>query len=130
MPAIGVHDQTFDKLRLLARAWNINEGEVVARLLNEFQRTDRRHSEAAGGREGLALHVTYEGTRVTATYDPVTSGVTITSGGLAGQTFRSPSGAAAALVGHLNPAVKPNRSGWSFWTLTDSAELLQSIRPR
>jgi hypothetical protein len=111
VPAIGVHDDVFEKLRLLARAWDISEPEVVARLL-----------------VGIPIHAIYEGVRIGALFDPVTSSVTITSGPCAGQTFKSPSGAAVALVGALNPAVKPNRSGWSFWWISETGEMLQVLR--
>lgn len=131
VPAIGVHDDVFEKLRLLARAWDISEPEVVARLLVEFQRSGRaRPTHQGESAAGIEIHAIYEGVRIGALFDPVTTSVTITSGPCTGQTFKSPSGAAVALVGALNPAVKPNRSGWSFWWISETGEMLQVLRRR
>ncbi|WP_330451655.1 MULTISPECIES: DUF262 domain-containing protein [unclassified Streptomyces] len=77
--------------------------------------------------QGVELHAVYEGRRTTAYYDPPSRTVTIPSGPGRG-VYESPSGAAVATVQALNPHVNPNRNGWSFWTVTATGALLQSIR--
>ncbi|WP_327712488.1 hypothetical protein OG912_33095 [Streptomyces sp. NBC_00464] len=77
--------------------------------------------------QGIELHAVYEGRRTTAYYDPPSHTVTIPSGPGRG-VYESPSGAAVAMVRALNPHVNPNRNGWSFWTVTTTGALLQSIR--
>ncbi|MEU5361901.1 DUF262 domain-containing protein [Streptomyces sp. NPDC005925] len=76
---------------------------------------------------GVEIHAVYEGRRADAYYDPSSRTVTIPSGPGRG-AYDSPSGAAVALVQALNPHVNPNRNGWSFWTVTATGKLLQSIR--
>lgn len=77
---------------------------------------------AAGVRQGF---------RTAGRYDPKAGRIDITTGPLDGRSFKSPSSAARAVVGHYKPAVNPHRNGWSFWSLDDgSKRLLQSIRPQ
>ncbi|MER7107770.1 GmrSD restriction endonuclease domain-containing protein [Streptomyces sp. NPDC000229] len=76
---------------------------------------------------GVEIHATYEGQRVDAYYDPASRVVRIPSGPGRGE-YETPSGAAVALVHALNPHVNPNRNGWTFWTVTATGRLLQSIR--
>jgi predicted ATPase len=76
----------------------------------------------------VAIHVEYQKQRVEGTFDPQTEQVVVLSEPFNGQVFRSPSGAAVEVVRRLNPAVHPNRNGWGFWTVTETGELLQSLR--
>lgn len=77
--------------------------------------------------QGVEIHAIYEGRRANSYYDPSSRTVTIPSGPGRGE-YESPSGAAVAVVRALNPHVNPNRNGWSFWTVTATGNLLQSIR--
>lgn len=76
---------------------------------------------------GVEIHAEYQDRRIDAYYDPVSRAVTIPSGPGRG-TYETPSGAAVAVVQSLNAGVNPNRNGWSFWTVTATGGLLQSIR--
>ncbi|MFF4867280.1 hypothetical protein ACFY3J_37605 [Streptomyces sp. NPDC001231] len=76
---------------------------------------------------GVEIHATYDGRRVNGYYNPSSRTVTIPSGPGRGE-YDSPSGAAVALVRALNPHVNPQRNGWSFWTVTATGKLLESIR--
>jgi hypothetical protein len=78
-------------------------------------------------KDGVEVHAIYEGRRVDAYYDPSSRVVTIPSGPGHGE-YETPSGAAVAVVHAINPLVNPNRNGWSFWTVTATGQLLQSIR--
>lgn len=127
MPKIEVDDQTASALRLAADTAGISEGEVVRRLIERH----RPEAESRGDRAAVAtvaVFALYEGHRTTATYEPATHRVTITEGPLAGKSYKSPSGAAIAVVTHYRPSVNPNRNGWTFWTVSSSGELLQTLR--
>lgn len=78
-------------------------------------------------KHGVEIHAVYEGRRVDAYYDPASRVVRILSGPGRGE-YETPSGAAVAVVHALNPHVNPNRNGWTFWTVTATGRLLQSIR--
>jgi hypothetical protein len=78
-------------------------------------------------KRGVEVHAVYEGRRTDAFYDPLSRTVTIPSGPGRGE-YDTPSGAAVAVVHALNPHVNPNRNGWSFWIVTTTGQLLQSIR--
>ncbi|HEY0636431.1 MAG TPA: hypothetical protein VGD67_02185 [Pseudonocardiaceae bacterium] len=130
MPELQVSEAVHADLRLLAKAMGTDEDGVIRRLIEYF----RSPAAEKSGDRGMPpperrIHALYEGHRVEAAYHPPTQQVRILDGPLAGRTFRSPSGAAIAVVSHLKPDVHPNRNGWTFWTLTDSGHLLQSIRP-
>jgi hypothetical protein len=115
---------------LLATAWSTTAPEVVSRLVDHYYLTNAASVEITptGNDSGVAIHCVYAGRKVEGRYDPATSSVAITSGPLAGQGFRSPSGARAAVVTALNPRVAPNGSGWTFWTVTATGKTLRSIR--
>ncbi|MGF7239465.1 MAG: hypothetical protein ACQSGP_31590 [Frankia sp.] len=77
----------------------------------------------------VIVYADYEGHRTHGHYDGSTTRIDITSGALAGRSFKTPTGAARAVVAHYKPGVSPNRNGWSFWVLDDgSGRFLQSIR--
>jgi hypothetical protein len=57
-----------------------------------------------------------------------TGGLTVTSAPLSGTWFRSPSGAAKAVVAALKPGVTPNPSGYDFWFVAGTGKTLASIR--
>jgi hypothetical protein len=58
--------------------------------------------------------------------------VEILDGPLAGKSFKTPTGAARAVVHRYNPDVNDNRNGWLFWWLEQDGPRvwLQSIRPK
>jgi hypothetical protein len=58
--------------------------------------------------------------------------VEIIDGPLKGRSFRSPTGAARAVVREYNPRVNDNRNGWGFWQIDNGGGprvWLRSIRP-
>jgi hypothetical protein len=86
-------------------------------------------ADASGTSDMIDVHVDYAGHRTQGTYDPVTTRIGITSGPLAGRSFKTPAGAARAVVAHYKPGVNPSRNGWTFWTLSDgSGRFLRGIR--
>ena len=131
MVAIDVRRGAAAKIRLLARAWKITEGEAVDRLLDEFEAGSGLASPVAGRAADpqlVAVHAEYQGVRVRGFYDTSSRSLEITEGPGATRRFRTPSAAAIAVVSAVNPSVNPNRNGWSFWTVTATGKRLQSIR--
>ncbi|MER8031014.1 hypothetical protein ABTZ78_18880 [Streptomyces bauhiniae] len=124
---ISVDDATFAQVLLLARAWDVSPGEAVRKLIEHFQRPAPTTRAEPGDEGGIPVHALYGGLRVEGKYDPVTQALTVTEGPGAGH-YRSPSGAASAVLQAVNPQVKPNRNGWSFWTVTENGKLLQTLR--
>ncbi len=58
--------------------------------------------------------------------------VEIVDGPLKSRSFKTPTGAARAVVRHYNPSVNDNRNGWGFWQIDNGGGprvWLQSIRP-
>jgi hypothetical protein len=128
MATIDVDDVTKQAVSFAARMANVTEGEIIRRLIGST--LPREDPRPAG--QGVAIYAVYEGHRVRARYfEPAR--VEIVDGPLAGKSFKTPTGAARAVVRHYNPSVNDNRNGWSFWQVdngTGPRVWLQSIRPR
>jgi hypothetical protein len=127
---IALTDSDYERVVLLARAWEISEGEVVRRLLDRFVTAGDDTDEESAPDDAVPIYADYEGTRVEALYHPTTKRVEITSGVLKSRSYKSPSGAAIGVVQALNPNVHPNRNGWSFWFVAENGQTLQTIRSR
>lgn len=116
---------------LLARAWQVSGGEAVRRLLDDFVKVDEKVTTASGSEtptEGVYIYADYEGNHVKGVYHGATKRVDVTSGVLKGRSYKSPSGAAMAVVQAYNPNVHANRNGWSFWFIAENGAALQTIR--
>ena len=129
MGEIAVAHEVHERISLLALAWGTSEGKAVERLLDAFQKSGPRHQDPNVDRR-IRVHAVYEGARTDGLFEPVSEALEITSGPLAGRSFRSPSGAAVAVVQATNRGINPNRNGWSFWIQTETGEILQMIRRR
>jgi hypothetical protein len=126
---IVVSPSVADRVELLARAWDVSPGEVVERLLTEFKQSLGDGAKRTDSTEdGIPIHLLYRGAKVEAVFDRGTQAVTVKSGSLAGHRYRSPSGAAVAVIASLNPDVKPNRNGWGTWVISGSGNLLHTLR--
>lgn len=128
MATIEVDEAAKRTLSFAARMAGVTEAEIVRRLIAanalEVEEGGLRH-------EGVLIYADYEGNRTRARYF-VPGRVEITDGPLQGRSFRSPTGAARAVVRHYNPSVNDNRNGWSFWQIDNGGGprvWLQSIRP-
>ncbi|MFI8350508.1 hypothetical protein [Streptomyces sp. NPDC085596] len=132
-PTIDVDEQTYRSIEFAARMGSTTAGEVVARLVRTASmpssETAATSEDGAESERKVGVYVDYEGHRTRGSYDPDTKRIDIASGPLAGQSFKTPTGAARAVVTHYKPGVNPNRNGWSFWLLDDgSGAFLQTIR--
>lgn len=128
---IDVDDQTYRSLEFAARVGNTTAGEIVARLVAAATTPEptRSTTEKREDSKGVAVYAVYDGHRTQASYDSDTTRIDVTSGPLASRSFKTPTGAARAVVAHYKPDVSPNRNGWSFWILDDgSGRPLQAIR--
>jgi hypothetical protein len=125
MMTVQVDDKTGHTLQFAAKIANMSVGEVVARLVRDSALPTSPPSAATGR---LAIHADYEGFRSNAYFEPTTERVEFVEGPLAGKSFKSPSGAARAVISHYKPEVDPNRNGWGFWIVSETGEWLQSVR--
>lgn len=130
MATIEVDENTMRSLEFAAGVAGTSPGRIVAQLVEAASTgLSERDRLVPNVSTSVAVYVDYRGHRTRGQYDRVTSRVDITSGPLAGKSFKSPTGAARAVVAHYNAEVSPNRNGWYFWVLDDgSGNPLQSIR--
>jgi len=128
MASIEVDDASKQTVSFAAQMADVSEAEIIRRMIRTSALT-REDPRPAG--DGVAIYADYEGHRVRARYfEPAR--VEIVDGPLAGQSFKTPTGAARAVVRHYNPSINDNRNGWAFWQIENTAGTrvwLQSIRP-
>jgi hypothetical protein len=127
-PVIEVDDDTYRALALAAKFGSTTIAAVVSELL---VRSVEPAESTSVDLPGNLVHIVakYDGRRTTATFDVETGRVDVLDGALAGKRFKSPSGAAQAVVRQSNADVSSNRNGWVFWIVDDgSGRPLQAIR--
>jgi hypothetical protein len=128
--SIPVGLSTYHQVTLLAQAWELTPGQAVQRLV-EHLRHPALQQPATGDetvtRDHVPVHALYERTRITGQYHPGTRSLTITDGPATG-AYKSPSGAAMAVVKALRPDLTGNRSGWDFWRIDASGHHLRTLR--
>lgn len=129
MATIEVDEDTKRTVSFAALMANLSEGAIVRRLIATSTLAGGERSQPTD--RGVTIYADYEGHRVRARYvEPAR--VEIVDGPLAGQSFKTPTGAARAVIRHYNPDINDNRNGWTFWQLDDDSGVrrsLQSIRP-
>ena len=138
MPSLNVDEETAEAIRGLAKEHAMTVGAVVDFLVQNYQEDINRKAPTkaeptvtrAPSGSSVEVFMTYENDRVDAQFAPTTASLTISSGPLAGQVFRSPSGAAKAVIQHANPTSDGSRNGWITWFVASTGEPLQSIRHR
>lgn len=128
MAIIEVDEGVKRTVSFAARMADVTEGEIVRRLIAE---SSLETKELDPRKEGVPIYADYEGHRTRALYF-APARVEIVEGPLKGRSFRTPTGAARAVVRHYNPSVNDNRNGWGFWQIDNGGGprvWLQSIRP-
>jgi hypothetical protein len=124
---IEVDDHTYRSLEFAARMSNSTAAQVVARLVEQASMS--KPADLPAAKSTLTVYADYAGHRTHGAYDAETKRVDITSGPLGGRSYKTPTGAACAVVAHYKPNINANRNGWSFWILGDgSGQPLQSVR--
>jgi hypothetical protein len=129
MATIEVDEYTKFTVSFAARVANLSESAIIRRLVEASALTDDKRPQSTD--QGVTVYADYEGHRVRARYTEPTR-VEIIDGPLAGQSFKTPTGAARAVVRHYNPTINDNRNGWTFWQIDNESSVrrpLQSIRP-
>ena len=127
MPTIEVDEGAKRAVSFAARMADVTEGEIVRRLIA----ASSLEPEEEPSQKNVPIYADYEGHRTRALYY-APARVEIVDGPLKGKSFRTPTGAARAVVRHYNPSVNDNRNGWSFWQIDNGGAprvWLQSIRP-
>lgn len=131
MPNIEIDDVTLRALEFAARMANVSPGVIVTRLVDQASLSPEAEvgSKSHPTDPRVPIFVNYDGYRTGAKYDRATGRVDIVDGPLDGKSFKTPTGAARAVVSHYKPEVSPHRNGWSFWFIDDrSGRTLQSVR--
>jgi hypothetical protein len=127
---IEIDDQTYRSLEFAAQVAHTTVGQVVTQLVQQASAPKPVPRPPGNGSRQVAIFVDYDGHRTRANFDLDTSRIDITSGPLRGQSFKSPSEAAVAVIRHHKPEVDPNRNGWKFWRLDDGTKgFLAETRP-
>ncbi|WP_326955931.1 hypothetical protein [Amycolatopsis sp. NBC_01286] len=125
---IEVSVENRERIRLLQSAWEASADAVIGRLLDSFAQNGTSRKAPERAQDELEVHAVYEGQPVKGIFEIRTHHLKIVEGPLAGRSFKSPSGAAMAVVRHLKPDVHNNRNGWTFWTITNTGHPLQAVR--
>ena len=128
MATIEVDEAVKGTVAFAARMADVTEGEIVRRLIAA---SSLEVNEPGHGQKTVPIYADYEGHRTRALYFPP-SRVEIVDGPLKSRSFKTPTGAARAVVRHYNPSVNDNRNGWGFWQIDNGGgprAWLQSIRP-
>jgi hypothetical protein len=129
MATIEVDDDTKRTVSFAARMANLSESAIIRRLIETSALPDSERPQPS--EQGTDVYADYEGHRVRARY-VAPARVEIVDGPLAGRSFKTPTGAARAVVRHYNPDINDNRNGWTFWQLDNDSGArrpLQSVRP-
>lgn len=146
MPAVILDHATDVALGLAADSEGISKGELVARMVAELEEAPKQlvpapapESAPAANQEPVDssasnaqvdVHFTYQQLDTSGLFDRATQHLTVTNGSLVGRVFKTPSGAAKAVVIASNSTANPSRNGWAMWTVTATGEPLQSLRGR
>jgi hypothetical protein len=129
MATIEVDEDTKRTVAFAARMANLSEDAIIRRLIATSTLASSERTRTSS--RDVAVYADYEGHRVHARFTEPAR-VEIVDGPLAGQSFKTPTGAARAVVRHYNPDINDNRNGWTFWQLDNDSGVrtsLQSIRP-
>lgn len=115
--SIEIDEHTHLAIEFAAAMGKTTPGEIVARLVAAAGMPKPASTPTAA--VTISVFADYAGHRTHGQYDPVTTRIDITTGPLAGSSYKSPSAAAGAVIHHFNPAVNPSRSGPAMWRLAD-----------
>ena len=128
MPEIAVDSETYELLRVAANAAGVPISEIVRRAMAAL-RGEAPPPEQDPWRE-VPVSVTYLGRRFDGLFVAATGRLVVTTGELAGRAFPSPSAAASAVIGVVNPSRDARTNGWRFWHVTENGDYLDVLRPR
>ncbi|MFD3910089.1 hypothetical protein [Streptomyces sp. NPDC058603] len=122
---IHVEPEIHQQVALLARALGITAGETIAHLLHLYAQPA---PETPARTNTLApVYAIYQRRRIEGHFDRSTGALNIPTGPGAGQ-YKTPSGAARAVITALRPQVSPIRTGWTFWRLAETGAHLEVLR--
>lgn len=132
MGRIELDDETHALIRFAARLLGVSESEVIARAIAGMSDDAADAAPPTSPRdawEPVPIYAEYDGRRIEAEYVPATRRLIVKSEPLAGQTFKTPSAAARAVVAALNPArVATHTNGWRFFRVAETHARLDSLR--
>ncbi len=123
--SVELDDQTHLAVEFAAKMAGTTAGGIIARLVTEagMQPPTAPAAPAASAAVTVTVYADYAGHRTHGIYDPVTTRIEISAGPLGGRSFKSPSGAAGALIKYYKPQVSNHRDGLRLWRLEDGRRL-------
>jgi hypothetical protein len=122
---LHVETEVHQQVALLARSLGITPGQAIAHLLDLYVQSPPgapAHTDTL-----TPVYAVYEHRRIEGYFDRSTGTLSIPAGPGAGQ-YKTPSGAANAVIAELRPQVSPTRTGWRFWRISGTGAYLVSIR--
>jgi len=127
---IDIDDQTHAYVRFAARVASVTEAEVVARAVAAYLQ-EKPNPSPPDPWTPVPVYAEYRGHRVEGQFVPRTQRLVVTGEPAPGRSFKSPSGAARAVVAALNPSRESvHTNGWRFWRLVDTDDRLDVLRRR
>lgn len=117
-------------LRFAARIMGTDPAKVVAHIVREWSAADGSAVPPAesSAADEVGVFCRYMHQRVEGVLHPDMS-ITVTSGELAGQNFKTPSAAAAKVVMSINKTrTSVHANGWRFWKQVSNGRPIDSLR--
>lgn len=122
---IRLQPEIHQQVELLARALGITTSETIAHLLHLYAQP--APETPAPTNTHIPVYAIYQRSRIEGKFDRSTGALHIPTGPGAGQ-YKTPSGAARAVITSLRPQVSPIRTGWTFWRLAETGAYLAVLR--
>jgi hypothetical protein len=130
MGNVTLDEATHTYIRFAAGMFGVTEAEVIARAVRLATTRTAEDAEPLDTWAAIPLCAEFDGKQWEASFIPATGRVRVTTEPLAGKAFKSPSGAARAIVAACKPErASPQTNGWTFWHIerVDGAPL-NSVR--
>ncbi|MFE0181253.1 hypothetical protein [Streptomyces olivaceus] len=122
---LQVETEVHQQVNLLAHALGMTASECISYLprlyVQPSPETPARTSTPT------PVYAIYQRMRIEGHFDSATGALNIPSGPAAGE-YKTPSGAARAVIAALRPQVSPIRTGWTFWRLAETGAQLEVLR--
>lgn len=129
---VEVSKETYALIAFAARMAGVPEGDIVARAMTAYVDLGAApQGDQADPWQPVPVYAVYGGRRVTGEFVPANQRLLVTSEPVAGQAFKTPSGAARAVVAAWNPG-RPTLgvNGWAFWKVAGSDDRIEVLRKK
>jgi len=136
MHTLQISDEAYARLRLASLASGRSESDILIQILDWVVFGTARPAGLEPAAEPtptpsgmIEVYFLHKGERTEGEFDPGTGAITVTSGPLARQHIKSPSGAGYAIKkARGEPDTACQTDGYMRWRVTSTDKQLQSIR--